>query len=122
MTIKLYAATDAKDTDFTTVLIDVQPDGKAMNVTEGIMRVRFRESIWEAPKLLTPGQTYDYTLELLPTAQVFQKGHQIRVHLSSSRWFRYASAPRLCRDKLRHPEHRGYSTQAAMGPEHEHRQ
>jgi putative CocE/NonD family hydrolase len=86
VSIKLYAATDARDTDFTAILIDVQPDGKAMNVTEGIMRARFRESIWEAPKLLTPGQTYEYTLELLPTARVFQKGHQIRVHLSSSRF------------------------------------
>jgi len=86
VSIKLYAATDARDTDFTAVLIDVQPDGRALNVTEGIMRARFRKSIWEAPKLLTPGQIYDYTLSLLPTARVFLKGHQIRVHLSSSRF------------------------------------
>ena len=62
------------------------PDGKAMNVTEGVVRARFRESIWEAPKLLEPGQVYEYTLELLPTARVFQKRHKIRVHLSSSRF------------------------------------
>ena len=86
VSVKLYAATDARDTDFTAVLIDVLPDGKAMNVTEGILRARFRESIWKKPKLLTPGKVYDYTLELLPTARVFRKGHRIRVHLSSSRF------------------------------------
>ena len=57
-----------------------------MNVTEGIVRARFRESIWESPKLLVPGEVYQYTLELLPTARVFRKGHQIRLHLSSSRF------------------------------------
>ncbi len=86
VSLRLYAATDARDTDFTAVLIDVLPDGKAMNVTEGILRARFRESIWEAPKLLEAGQVYEYTLELLPTARVFRKGHRIRVHLSSSRF------------------------------------
>ncbi len=86
VTLNLYAATSARDTDFTAVLIDVQPDGKALNVTEGIIRGRFRESIWEAPKLLIPGYIYNYTLELLPTARVFRKGHKIRLHLSSSRF------------------------------------
>lgn len=86
ISIKLYAASDARDTDFTAVLIDVQPDGKAMNVTEGIIRARFRESIWDEPKLLSPGKIYDYTIEMLPTARVFRKGHRIRLHLSSSRF------------------------------------
>ncbi len=86
VSLTLYAATDARDTDFTAVLIDVQPDGRALNVTEGIVRARFRQSIWEEPKLLTPGKTYEYTLELLPTARVFRKGHRIRLHLSSSRF------------------------------------
>lgn len=86
VTMKLFASTDARDTDFTAVLIDVQPDGAAMNVTEGIVRARFRESIWESPKLLVPGEVCQYTLELLPTARVFRKGHQIRLHLSSSRF------------------------------------
>ena len=86
VSLKLFAATDARDTDFTAVLIDVQPDGRAMNVTEGIVRARFRESIWEAPNLLKPNQTYEYTLELLPTARVFRMGHKIRVHISSSRF------------------------------------
>ncbi|MBC8872637.1 MAG: CocE/NonD family hydrolase [Planctomycetes bacterium] len=86
ISLKLHAATDARDTDFTAVLIDVLPDGRAMNVTEGIMRTRFRQSIWQAPKLLRPGEVYKYDLELLPTARVFRKGHKIRLHLSSSRF------------------------------------
>ena len=86
ISLKLHAATDARDTDFTAVLIDVLPDGKAMNVTEGIVRARFRQSIWQAPKLLRPGEVYEYDLELLPTARVFRKGHKIRLHLSSSRF------------------------------------
>ena len=86
VSLKLYAASDSPDTDFTAVLIDVLPDGRAMNVTEGIVRARFRESIWERPKLIAPGKVYQYTVELLPTARVFRRGHQVRVHLSSSRF------------------------------------
>lgn len=82
--IVLYAASSARDTDFTAKLIDVYPDGTAYNLTEGIIRARFRESIWEAPKLLTPEEIYRYTLRLQPTSNVFGSGHRIRVHLSSS--------------------------------------
>ena len=82
----LYASTDARDTDFTAVLIDVLPDGRAMNVSEGIVRARFRESIWERPRLIEPGRIHEYTIELLPAARVFREGHRIRLHLSSSRF------------------------------------
>lgn len=86
VSLELHAATDARDTGFTAVLIDVLPDARTMNVTEGIVRARFCESIWEAPKLLKPGEVYEYTWELLPAARVFRKGHKIRLHLSSSRF------------------------------------
>ncbi len=82
--IKLYAASSARDTDFTAKLIDVYPDGTAYNLTEGIIRARFRESIYDPPELLVPGKVYEYTLELLPTSNVFKRGHGIRVHLTSS--------------------------------------
>lgn len=82
--VKLYAASSAQDTDFIARLIDVSPDGTAYNLTEGIIRARFRESIWDVPKLLVPGKVYEYTIELLPTSNVFLKGHSIRVHLTSS--------------------------------------
>jgi putative CocE/NonD family hydrolase len=82
--VKLFAASTANDTDFTAKLIDVYPDGTAYNLTEGIIRARFRKSVWEPPELLEPGKVYEYTLELQPTSNVFLAGHRIRVHLTSS--------------------------------------
>ena len=82
--VKLYAASSAPDTDFIARLIDVYPDGTAYNLTEGIIRARFRESIWEQPKPLVPGKIYEYTIELLPTSNVFKVGHRIRLHITSS--------------------------------------
>lgn len=84
VSVKLFAASSAPDTDFVAMLIDVDPDGTAYNLGEGIIRARFRESIWDAPKLLEPGATYEYTIALAPTANVFRKGHRIRVHITSS--------------------------------------
>ena len=84
ITVKLYAATSATDTDFIARLIDVYPDGTAYNLTEGIIRARFRESIWEPPRLLEPGKVYEYTIDLHATSNVFLKGHRIRVHVTSS--------------------------------------
>ena len=86
VSLELYASTDSLDTDFTAVLIDVNPEGTPMNVSEGIIRGRFRESIWEEPKLLNPGQIYKFEIVLLPTARLFREGHRIRIHLSSSRF------------------------------------
>ena len=82
--LRLYAATDAPDTDWTAKLVDVYPDGRAINITEGIRRARFRESIRQPPKLLEPGETYEYEIELLPTSNAFLEGHRIRLEVSSS--------------------------------------
>ena len=82
--VKLHAASSARDTDFIARLSDVYPDGRAFNLTEGILRTRFRESIWERPRLIEPNRIYEYTIDLLPTANVFLKGHLIRVHITSS--------------------------------------
>ena len=76
--VKLWASTTGRDTDFIARLIDVSEDGTAYNLTEGIMRARFRQSIWEEPSLLTPGEVYEYSLELLP--------HQQRVSPRASDW------------------------------------
>jgi len=91
--VKLYAASSARDTDFIARLIDVYPDGTAYNLTEGIIRARFRESIWESPKSLVPGEIYEYTVEALPTSNVFLKGHSIRVHVTSSNFPLYDRNP-----------------------------
>ncbi|MCI0622619.1 MAG: CocE/NonD family hydrolase [Acidobacteria bacterium] len=84
--VKLYAATDSKDTDWVVRLLDVHPDGASYNLTEGVLRARFRQSIYAPPSLLEPGSIYEYRISLLPTSNVFLKGHRIRVHVTSSNW------------------------------------
>src|SRR5207253_2272763 len=67
LTVELYAATDATDTDFTAKLIDVHPDGYAQNLADGIIRARYRES-GARPSLLTPGEVYRFRIEIGHTA------------------------------------------------------
>jgi uncharacterized protein len=86
--VVLYASTSAKDTDFTAKLVDVQPSGEARNLTDGILRLRYRDSL-ETPELAKPGQVYKLTIEAGPTANLFQKGHRIRLEISSSNFPRF---------------------------------
>ena len=79
----LHATTDGRDTDWMVKLIDVYPDGKAYPMAEGILRARFRDGL-DKPSLLTPGQPYRYSIDMVGTALVFQPGHRIRVDISSS--------------------------------------
>lgn len=81
---RIHAASSAKDTDIVVRLIDVYPDGRALNITEGIVLARFRKGHASPPSLISPGQIYEYTVKLLPISVVFKKGHRIRVHLTSS--------------------------------------
>lgn len=86
---KLWISSDCPDTDFTIKLVDVYPpsadypDGFAMNLTDGILRVRYRDS-WEKPQLMTPGHVYAITVSAFPTSNLFKRGHRIRLDLSSS--------------------------------------
>ena len=83
--LKLYAASSAPDTDFVGRLNDVYPDGRAINITEGVIRARFRKrEYWEKPKLIEPGVIYEYTIELQATSNVFKKGHRLRLDITSS--------------------------------------
>ncbi len=79
----LSAATSARDTDFAVKLVDVHPDGRAYNVAEGIIRARYRKSIFE-PELPTPGQTYQYIIDMANISQVFRTGHCVRIDVTSS--------------------------------------
>ena len=83
VTMRLFAASSARDTDFTAKLIDVRPDGYAQNIAGGIIRARFRESL-SAPSLITPEQVYGYDIDLWATSHVFKAGHRIRLEVSSS--------------------------------------
>ncbi len=81
--VKLYASSDAFDTDFVAKLIDVFPDGRAINVCEGILRARYREGP-SRPKPLEPGKVYEFEINLIGTSNVFLKGHKLRVDVTSS--------------------------------------
>jgi putative CocE/NonD family hydrolase len=84
----LYVSSSAKDTDFTVKLLDVQPDGTAYNLAEGIQRARYREG-YRTPKLMEPGRVYQVTVDLQATSNVFLPGHRIRVEVSSSNFPRF---------------------------------
>jgi putative CocE/NonD family hydrolase len=88
ITLELYAKSSAVDTDFTGKLVDVSPDGFAQNLTEGILRTRYRDSR-ETPMLMNPGQVYKLTIDLWATSNVFKKGHVLRVEVSSSNFPRF---------------------------------
>ncbi len=84
VSVTLYAASSAPDTDFVARLTDVYPDGRSMNITEGCIRARFREDIWGEPKLMEPGAVYEFTIDLAVTSNVFFAGHRLRVQITSS--------------------------------------
>ena len=88
----LYAASSARDTDFTAKLVDVHPGGYAMNVAQGIQRARYRDS-WERPALLEPGRVYEYTIDLWSTSNCFRRGHRIRLEIASSNFPQFDRNP-----------------------------
>jgi uncharacterized protein len=89
VTLDLFAKSSAVDTDFTGKLVDVWPNGFAQNLTEGILRARFRASTLGEPKPITPGKVYEYKIDLWSTSNVFLKGHRIRLEVSSSNFPRF---------------------------------
>ena len=86
--LRLYAATDGPDTDWTAKLVDVSPSGYAMNLCDGIVRARYRLGQDEA-RMLSPGQVEGYDIEVGVTANVFRRGHRIRLEVSSSNFPRF---------------------------------
>ena len=83
ITVRLWAASSAPDTDFIARLVDVWPGGFAQELCYGIVRARYRES-FDRPSLIAPGRVYEYTLRLNPTSNLFKAGHRIRLDISSS--------------------------------------
>jgi len=79
----LHAASSAVDTDFTVKLCDVAPDGTAINITEGIIRARYRESL-EREVMLEPNAIYEFTIAAGVACHRFAAGHRVRVEVSSS--------------------------------------
>jgi len=88
MTATLYAATDARDTDWFVMLLNVYPDGKAERIQEGVARARFRNG-FDQPSLLEPGRVYRYDIDLWFTGIVIPPGHRLRVAVSSAAFPKY---------------------------------
>lgn len=88
ITVELYAASSAVDTDFTAMIVDVDPSGYARFLTDGIVRARYRNST-EKTELIEPDKVYKYTIDLWATSNAFKSGHRIRVYLSSSNFPRF---------------------------------
>ncbi len=84
VSVTLWVGSDAPDTDFTAKLVDVRPDGTAVNVTYGIVRCRYRDGFDADAPPLEPGRAYQIEIALNPTAIVFGQGHIIRLDISSS--------------------------------------
>lgn len=84
MSVRLWIASDAPDTDFTAKLIVVRPDGSAVNLSYGILRCRYRLGYATRAEPLVPGQSYEIEIALNPTAMVFGIGHRLRLDISSS--------------------------------------
>ena len=98
VTVRLFVSSTAEDTDFTVKLLDVYPPsadfpaGFDMNLTDAIMRMSYRNSRHERG-LINPGEVYELTIEPFPTANVFKKGHRIRIDISSSNFPRWDVNP-----------------------------
>jgi len=83
ITVKLWAASSAVDTDFVVKLLDVWPNGFAQELCHGIVRARYRNGV-DQPSLIKPGEIYEYSIRVNPTSNLFRAGHRIRVDVSSS--------------------------------------
>lgn len=99
VTVRLKVSTDAPDTDFTAKLVDVYPPsadyprGYALNITDGIFRVRYRKG-YDAPELVGPDEgAFEITITPFATANRFAKGHRIRLDISSSNFPKYDINP-----------------------------
>jgi putative CocE/NonD family hydrolase len=90
--VVLYASTDVTNTDWTAKLLDVYPDGKAYNLCDGIIRASYNEDP-KNPGPIEPKKIYKYDIDLWATSNVFQKGHKIRVEISSSNFPRFDRNP-----------------------------
>ncbi|TMF42619.1 MAG: CocE/NonD family hydrolase [Chloroflexi bacterium] len=97
--VHLWAVSSAPDTDFVARLVDVHDDGYAQNLTDGIIRARYRHfERGETPSLIEPGKAYEYEIDLWATSNVFKAGHRIRLEVTSSNFPRWDRNPNTGHD------------------------
>ena len=101
--LTLFVSSGAPDTDFTVKLVDVAPDGFAQPLCYGVLRTRYRNG-FDRPELMKSGQVYQLTIELLPTSNLFNRGHRIRVDVSSSDFPNFDRNHNTGRDDWADPE------------------
>lgn len=85
----LYAASSARDTDFVVRLSDVHPDGRALVLSEGILRARYRHG-FDRTELLEPNEVAEYRIRMYPTSNLFRRRHRIRLDVTSSSFPRFS--------------------------------
>ncbi|MFB3924354.1 MAG: CocE/NonD family hydrolase [Terriglobia bacterium] len=92
VSLELYASSSAVDTDFTAKIVDVWPNGFAQNLTDSILRVRYRNSMTK-PEFMNPEEIYKLTIDLVATSNLFKPGHKLRLEVSSSNFPRFDRNP-----------------------------
>jgi len=97
--VKLWGSSSCVDTDFAAKLMDVYPDGRSMLIADGIIRGRFRKS-FSREELLEPGAVSEFEVDLWSTAIVFNKGHRIKIHITSSNHPRFDVNPNTGQDYI----------------------
>jgi len=86
---EFWVACDTPDADIAVKLLDVYPptadypDGFAMNLCEGLLRLRYRDS-WEEPRPMVPGEVCAVTVACFPVANLFRRGHRLRLDIAGS--------------------------------------
>ncbi len=88
VTLELFVSSSAVDTDFSGKLVDVSPNGFAQNLTDGILRARYRKTP-EKAEFMNPGEIYKISVDLWATSNVFRAGHKLRLEVSSSNFPRF---------------------------------
>lgn len=115
--LTLFASSSQVDTDFTGKLVDVRPDGYARILCDGIIRGRYRES-FERPKPLSPGMVTGFSIDLTATSILFERGHRIRLEVSSSNFPKYDRNLNTGSDYSRDPEVKTALQTVYHGPAH----
>jgi uncharacterized protein len=120
---RIWVRSDAPDTDLHLKLVDVYPasadypQGFALNLTHGIMRLSFRDS-WEKRTMLEPGQAYEVEVRCFPTANLFKAGHRIRLDVQSSNFPMVDVNPQTGEDPVHARDWQLARNTLLMGPEH----
>jgi hypothetical protein len=92
-TLVLHAASDCPDTDWHVTLCEVLPDGRSEQLASGCLRAAYRAGVRTPPAPIAPGEAYQYTIELSATANVWRRGHRLRVTIASADFPTYARNP-----------------------------